>query len=74
MTEARSDALVLFGATGDLMHRKIYPALQALVHRALAHEVDERIEAPAALARARGKRPLLRALRVEQGIAQAGDV
>jgi glucose-6-phosphate 1-dehydrogenase len=31
MTEARSDALVLFGATGDLMHRKIYPALQALV-------------------------------------------
>lgn len=33
MTEARSDALVLFGATGDLMHRKIYPALQALVQR-----------------------------------------
>jgi len=25
-----SDALVLFGATGDLAHRKIYPALQAL--------------------------------------------
>ena len=30
---ARADALVLFGATGDLMHRKIYPALQALVRR-----------------------------------------
>jgi glucose-6-phosphate 1-dehydrogenase len=29
----RADALVLFGATGDLMHRKIYPALQALVRR-----------------------------------------
>ncbi|HYQ98996.1 MAG TPA: glucose-6-phosphate dehydrogenase, partial [Casimicrobiaceae bacterium] len=28
-----ADALVLFGATGDLMHRKIYPALQALVRR-----------------------------------------
>ena len=29
----RADALVLFGATGDLMQRKIYPALQALVRR-----------------------------------------
>ena len=28
-----SDALVLFGATGDLASRKIYPALQALVRR-----------------------------------------
>ena len=33
MRDARADALVLFGATGDLMHRKIYPALQALVRR-----------------------------------------
>ena len=33
MREQRVDALVLFGATGDLMHRKIYPALQALVRR-----------------------------------------
>ena len=29
----RSDALVLFGATGDLAHKKIFPALQALVKR-----------------------------------------
>jgi glucose-6-phosphate 1-dehydrogenase len=29
----RSDALVLFGATGDLAHRKIYPALLGLVKR-----------------------------------------
>jgi glucose-6-phosphate 1-dehydrogenase len=29
----RSDALVLFGATGDLAHRKIYPALVGLVKR-----------------------------------------
>jgi glucose-6-phosphate 1-dehydrogenase len=33
MVATRADALVLFGATGDLMHRKIFPALQALVRR-----------------------------------------
>src|SRR5664279_5079199 len=27
----QSDALVLFGATGDLAHKKIFPALQAMV-------------------------------------------
>lgn len=30
---AKTDALVVFGATGDLAFRKIYPALQALVRR-----------------------------------------
>src|SRR4051794_2666017 len=34
MTRPRSDALVLFGATGDLAHKKIFPALQAMVKRA----------------------------------------
>jgi glucose-6-phosphate 1-dehydrogenase len=29
----RSDALVFFGATGDLAHKKIFPALQALIRR-----------------------------------------
>ena len=29
------DALVLFGATGDLCYRKIYPALYQLVRRQL---------------------------------------
>ncbi|MEZ5565526.1 MAG: glucose-6-phosphate dehydrogenase [Gammaproteobacteria bacterium] len=29
----RSDALVLLGATGDLAHRKIYPALKAMAKR-----------------------------------------
>jgi glucose-6-phosphate 1-dehydrogenase len=29
----RSDALVLFGATGDLAYKKIYPALQQMVRR-----------------------------------------
>ena len=36
MTTPTSDALVLFGATGDLAYKKIFPALQAMVkHRAL---------------------------------------
>ena len=37
MTQAdpslRSDALVFFGATGDLAHKKVFPALQAMVRR-----------------------------------------
>src|SRR5690349_23907642 len=32
---ARSDALVFFGATGDLAYKQIFPALQALVKRGL---------------------------------------
>jgi glucose-6-phosphate 1-dehydrogenase len=31
--ERRADALVLFGATGDLAHKKIFPALYAMVER-----------------------------------------
>jgi glucose-6-phosphate 1-dehydrogenase len=31
MTPTSSDALVLFGATGDLAYKKIFPALQAMV-------------------------------------------
>jgi glucose-6-phosphate 1-dehydrogenase len=33
MTTPRSDALVFFGATGDLTYKKIFPALHALVRR-----------------------------------------
>jgi glucose-6-phosphate 1-dehydrogenase len=33
MTAARSDALVLFGVTGDLAHKMIFPALYAMVKR-----------------------------------------
>ena len=33
MTEARSDALVLFGASGDLAHKKTFPSLYAMVRR-----------------------------------------
>ncbi|MGH8851714.1 MAG: glucose-6-phosphate dehydrogenase [Casimicrobiaceae bacterium] len=32
-TAAHSDALVLFGGTGDLARKKIYPALLAMAHR-----------------------------------------
>jgi glucose-6-phosphate 1-dehydrogenase len=33
MSGTRSDALVFFGATGDLAYKKIFPALQAMVKR-----------------------------------------
>ena len=33
MTPSRSDALVLFGVTGDLAHKMIFPALYALTRR-----------------------------------------
>ena len=33
MSEPRSDALVLFGATGDLAYQQIFPALFAMVGR-----------------------------------------
>jgi glucose-6-phosphate 1-dehydrogenase len=33
MSDIRSDALVFFGATGDLAYKKIFPALQAMITR-----------------------------------------
>ena len=33
MSESHSDALVFFGATGDLAYKKIFPALQGMVQR-----------------------------------------
>ena len=33
MSGAHSDALVFFGATGDLAYKKIFPALQAIARR-----------------------------------------
>jgi glucose-6-phosphate 1-dehydrogenase len=33
MTDTHSDALVFFGATGDLAYKKIFPALQAMAKR-----------------------------------------
>ena len=36
MSETESDALVFFGATGDLAYKKIFPALQAMQRAALS--------------------------------------
>jgi glucose-6-phosphate 1-dehydrogenase len=33
MTAPHSDAIVFFGATGDLAYKKIFPALQAMIRR-----------------------------------------
>jgi glucose-6-phosphate 1-dehydrogenase len=33
MTERESDALVVFGATGDLSYKKIFPSLQSMAKR-----------------------------------------
>jgi glucose-6-phosphate 1-dehydrogenase len=33
MSENRSDALVFFGATGDLAYKKIFPSLQGMLKR-----------------------------------------
>jgi glucose-6-phosphate 1-dehydrogenase len=33
MTEPKSDAFVLFGATGDLAHKKIFPTLYSMIRR-----------------------------------------
>jgi glucose-6-phosphate 1-dehydrogenase len=33
MSDSYSDALVFFGATGDLAYKMIFPALQAMVKR-----------------------------------------
>src|ERR1700677_2694320 len=33
MSDSASDALVFFGATGDLAYKKIFPALQAMIKR-----------------------------------------
>jgi glucose-6-phosphate 1-dehydrogenase len=33
MTDSQADALVFFGATGDLAYKKIFPALQAMLKR-----------------------------------------
>src|SRR5215469_9224106 len=38
MTNSHSDALVFFGATGDLAYKKIFPALQAMVTRGHLNE------------------------------------
>ena len=33
LPKAPSDAFVFFGATGDLAHKKVFPALQGMIKR-----------------------------------------
>jgi glucose-6-phosphate 1-dehydrogenase len=40
MSNAHSDALVFFGATGDLAYKKIFPALQAMLDQLKARAKD----------------------------------
>jgi glucose-6-phosphate 1-dehydrogenase len=40
MTPSRSDALVLFGVTGDLAHKMIFPALYAMAKRGTLEETS----------------------------------
>jgi glucose-6-phosphate 1-dehydrogenase len=65
MTTEQADALVLFGATGDLAHRKIFPAVQALIERG----VDLPI---VAIARGGMTRDAL-IERIDDGLKQFGD-
>jgi glucose-6-phosphate 1-dehydrogenase len=66
MTEPFSDALVLFGATGDLAYKKIYPALQRMIKRG-------RLDVPViGVARSGWNLDRLR-LRVQDSLERGGD-
>jgi glucose-6-phosphate 1-dehydrogenase len=67
MTTSRSGALVLFGVTGDLAHKKIFPALYAMAKRgALTVPVIGVGRSPWSLARLR--------TRVMDGIKRSGGI
>ena len=63
----RSDALVLFGATGDLAYKKIFPALQSLMR---SGELDIPV---IGIARGGGSLDTLRA-RVRDSLEHNGDI
>jgi glucose-6-phosphate 1-dehydrogenase len=65
MATERADALVLFGASGDLAHRKIFPAVQALIKRGVDLPII-------GIARA-GMNDESFAERVADGLARFGD-
>ena len=45
MSAAAADALVVFGVTGDLAHKKIFPALQGLVRHGKLEELKAKAAA-----------------------------
>jgi glucose-6-phosphate 1-dehydrogenase len=67
MSGARSDALVLFGATGDLAHKMIFPALYQLAKSGALHEPIVGV-ASSALSKAD------LSARVEGSLKQAGGI
>lgn len=67
MTTPRSDALTIFGVTGDLAYKKIFPALQAMVKRG---ELDMPV---IGVARADWTLDKLRE-RVRESLDRSGDV
>jgi glucose-6-phosphate 1-dehydrogenase len=67
ITTSRSDALIIFGITGDLAYKKIFPALQAMVKRG---ELDMPI---IGVARSDWTLDKLR-IRVRESLEQSGGV
>jgi glucose-6-phosphate 1-dehydrogenase len=66
MEQKQSDALVLFGATGDLAYKKIFPALQAMVK-------SSRLEAPVIGVAREGWTVEQLCARARESIEQHGD-
>ena len=67
------DALVLFGATGDLCYRKIFPALYHLVRRNLLTRAGDRRGAPGLEARAARRARAREPEGVRAGRGRGGD-
>ena len=83
MTRSHSDALVFFGATGDLAYKKIFPALQAMVKRghlnvpvigvAKAGWNLDQLRGPRQGQRRETRRPRSRGLRQAEGLLRYVD-
>jgi glucose-6-phosphate 1-dehydrogenase len=56
VTNPHSDALVFFGATGDLAYKKIFPALQAMLNRG-HHKPGLQKDIPGAAGDAKARSP-----------------
>jgi len=66
-SRARSDALVLFGVTGDLVHRRIFPALYAMAKRGV-------LDVPVVGVASSAWSPAQLRRRAEDGIRAAGRI